>query len=545
MSKLLLSTTALNSMSLYPTWVLWVFCILTGLLIVGALCNYIFGDYGFDFIGGTDPNGLKRHFFFKLAPYRSILGITICIALGFISSVLIMLTVGGIAWTLLWIVKIICYAIVIIGWILLVVGILCCIFGAFAGGILAIPGGLIVFWEDEIKDFAESCVEWGENLWESFNIFHFAKDLVLNYWHIAVIIVLAPIALFLTIAILWMLFALALRIYDWATTRYYSVHHPCPYCQEDSEPAIYYSEGRALNTQLRPGVYGLFHIIHPETGEEMPTLLSNGRTLLQRRCRNCDNFINTESGIDKHIAMVGGPESGKSALSLTMLGKLKSMCSSLVLGNDISTETKNIVEKISQHGMIINNEFPDKTAEGIVPSLRTNITREGKPPYALYLNDIAGELFQPGREIGSEFNFMYNTTSILFIIDPTTAILRNVSPRMKKWMEANSNILNPTSNIEDIYASVRTYLNNIDRLDKITINFVLVKSDTGYLGNINSSNEEELKEFIAEELGLYSVRSNGEFANERFFAVSTIVKDGNIDTLNRALLEQQNIVLDN
>lgn len=545
MSHLFISTLAYSSMAYYPTWIIWLFYTLTAVFAIVALCVYIYGrDDKFSFTGGVDDNGLTRHFFFNAAPYKSIFGITACLAISFIAVVLLMIAVGGIAWLLLWLVKIICYIVYWVGCIMLGLGALSLLARAKEGLWLAIPGGLIVYWGDPIKRFAEACVEWGESIWATFNVFYFAKDIVLSYWQTGLGIVFTPLTLFLSIALIWMAFAFCLRFFDYATTRYYSVHHPCPSCQENSEPALYYSQDVPLNTELRPGVYGLFHITHPETGEKMPTLLLNGRSSLVRQCCRCGFFINTETGVDKHIAMIGGPESGKSALSLTMLGKLKSSCNKLILANDISLESREIIEKISKEGRIKNNEFPNKTAEGIVPSLRANITRDGKPPYALYINDIAGELFQPGKEVGDELKFLYNTTSLVFLIDPTTSILRNPGLKMKKWLKSHKDILNPTSNIEEIYDSARTYINEINRLNKMTINFVLVKTDTGYMGNVKTNDPEAIKHFIVEELGLSSFLSNGEFAQECFFAVSTVIKNGNVDVLNSALFKQQNIVLD-
>lgn len=545
MNQLLISTIAFSSIAYYPTWIIWLFYILTAGLTVVSVFMYVYGrDEEFSFTGGVDDNGLRRHFFFNAAPYKAILGITACIAISFLTVVLLMVAVGGVAWLLLWLVKIICYIVYWLGYVMLGLGALALLGKSEEGVYIAVPGGMIIYWGDSIKRFAEACVDWGESIWATFNVFYFAKDIVLGYWQTGLGIVLTPLTIFLSVALLWMIFAFCLRFYDWATTRYYSVHHPCPYCQENSEPALYHSNGLPLNTELRPGVYGLFHITHPETGEAMPTLLLNGRSSLIRQCCRCGSFINTETGIDKHIAMVGGPGSGKSALTLTMLGKLKSSCKNLIIGNDVSIEFQAAIERISKTDRIINNEFPNKTAEGVVPSLRANITRKGKPSYALYINDIAGELFQPGKEIGDELKFLYNTTSLVFLVDPTTAILRNPGSKMKKWMESHKNMLSPTSDIEEVYESVRTYINELNRLNEMTINYVLVKTDIGYLGHINTNNPDEIKQFISEELGLSRIISNGEFAQECFFAVSTVAKNGNVDNLNSALLEQQKIVLE-
>ena len=185
MSQLLISTLAYSSMTSYPTWIIWLFYILTAGLTIVSICMYIYGrDENFSFTGGVDVNGLTRHFFFKAAPYKLIIGITACIAVSFITVVLLMIAVGGLAWLLLWLIKIICYIVYYVGWIMLGLGILALLGKAKEGFLLAIPGGLIVFWGDPIKRFAEACVEWGESIWAIFNVFYFAKDIVLSSWQI-------------------------------------------------------------------------------------------------------------------------------------------------------------------------------------------------------------------------------------------------------------------------------------------------------------------------------------------------------------------------
>ena len=136
----------------------------------------------------------------------------------------------------------------------------------------------------------------------------------MNTKETALVISAAPLLLFLAAAVLFMIFAFGLMIYENIKMKRYNVSHPCPFCGEHSEPAVYLSDGIPLHVPLRPSVWGMFNITHPATGEKMPTLFLKGKDNLDRRCVHCDNLISAKIGAEKHIAVAGVPNSGKSTL---------------------------------------------------------------------------------------------------------------------------------------------------------------------------------------------------------------------------------------
>lgn len=379
------------------------------------------------------------------------------------------------------------------------------------------------------------------------NIKVFFLDDFLPYVVGALILAMVPLVLFLVVAGFWMIFAYALRIYDWTTTHVYNVKHPCPCCQENCEPAKYYSRDSKTNKlyelsePLRPGVYGLFSITHPITNRKMPTLLINGRTKLPRKCHRCGEMISSESGTNKHIAMIGCPGSGKSALCVTMIANMMRSNQSMVLGNDIDSDTKKIILKVVKQGHMTHDTFPQKTREGRLPSLRVNIPRAGRPDYALYLDDVAGESFDTNKNNTAALNFLYNTTSLIFVIDPFTSKINHSGKMMKAWLDKHYKELNPYYNIEDIFSNMRTRINELNRLKKMTINFVLVKADSGYLDKVDTTCEDVLKDFIANEMGMSDIVNSREFKASHFYAVTTVFDDGSIAQLNDIILAQQNI----
>lgn len=385
-------------------------------------------------------------------------------------------------------------------------------------------------------------------LMKSFNnIKVFFLDDFLPYVIEVLLFSMVPLILFFVVAGLWMIFAYFLRLYDWVTTHAYSVKHPCPHCQQNCEPAVYYSrdsknnEIYELSEPLRPGVYGLFSITHPHTNQKMPTLLINGRTKLLRKCHHCGEMISSESGTNKHIAMIGCPGSGKSALCITMIANLLRSNPKLILGDDIDHDTKNAILNVSKQGHMTDDTFPHKTREGRLPSVRVNIPRTGRPDYALYFDDVAGESFDPTKDNTYTLEFLYNTTSLIFIIDPFSSKISHPGKIMKEWLEKHKQELNPCFDIWNVFSNMRTRINEINRLKKMTINFVLVKADSGYLDMINKTSENDLKNFIANEMDMSNIVNNTEFKASHFYAVTTVLEDGSVLQLNEIILAQQNI----
>ena len=113
--------------------------------------------------------------------------------------------------------------------------------------------------------FGDSCVATGLAFFNALNMWDFSRLLVEKYWIHAVVISLTPLVLFLIAAIFMLMVAGLLRAYEWCTTRRYNITHPCPYCHNPSEPAIYYDgeteEGQVWEAAMSAAHYGLDHVI--------------------------------------------------------------------------------------------------------------------------------------------------------------------------------------------------------------------------------------------------------------------------------------------
>ena len=531
----------------------WILLIFT---IIVFVITFAFNTPDKDSLRGEirDNTGMRPMFMYSLRPYKFFAGISARLLIGLVGSIVIMLIIGGIVWGLLWVVKLLVWALIIIGWICLLAGI---------GGILAkspwalliIIGGIVVYYQDALADFGNSCVEAGMAFFDALNMWGFTQELVEQYWLHALVISLSPLVLFLIAAALMILAAWCLRGYEAFTTHRYNVKHPCPYCHEPSEPAKYFdSRGNALPCTLRPSIYGLLHITHPETGLQLPTLIANGRDKLVRKCPHCDHFINFEAGTEKHIGFIGMPASGKTSLLCCVIGTMKRMMSNMHFTNSSDENIKEIEREVSfasEHGYLDTNNLPPKTGAEWRASIQCILPRSnGGLPYHLYFNDVAGELFTSGGNDKNLLRFSNDVENIVFIIDPWTMKLneQKISERVKKWLKGEEVEIMRTGVNEDAFTAFTSMINALDAssrdLSKINFTFAMVKCDTGYLEGVNYQNAEALRGFMSDDLKLGNLvhAAESRFMSVSYLATSVLKKEDNgIPDLCNLLVKQLEI----
>ncbi|MDE6006921.1 MAG: SH3 domain-containing protein [Muribaculaceae bacterium] len=474
-------------------------------------------------IFGRRENGMRKTFFFNIAPYRSVIFLTLGIIASIAAALAIVLLLGGVVFGLLWLVKILCYVVLWVGIISCVLGILACIAGQWAFIVVVILGGVIWYYDDEITGFGEACANTGLQFFNEFNLLGYVGDLAQQYWKPALIITCIPLAIFLALAIIWMIVAGILIGYEKLKTRRYNINHPCPHCQQPSEPAIYLShsdEGYIPlpnDIRLRPGVYGLFHITHPYTGERMPTMLMNGRDNLARECANCGRRIQANEGTECHVAMVGSAMSGKSTLTYRMIAEIFSRAGEhRVEFTDVKNSVKDTqiitkVASISQKGYISEDDLPNKTTVDDVASTQLIIKRKNSSvPYRFFINDVGGELFDSQHSASgtNATRYFRNVDSILLVIDPITTDLTDydTSKNYKEWLKNNEQDVRKLP-IKDIQATIDNQISHHGVNPKrIHLNIILSKSDLGYIPeDVDLNSQEELTTYLEDELGLGSL----------------------------------------
>lgn len=529
-------------------WVFWSFIIL-GVLVFGiCFATPLWTNNWNDIKGKYDDNGMRKLFMFNIQPYRAVLYVSLFILIGAAVAAVVLFLVGGLVYGLLWVVKLLMWALVIIGWICLIGGVLALFAKEAVGCLPLIIGGIIVAFKDTLLEWGNNCVEAGFAFFSALNLWEYCKYLVNTYWIQFLVVVSIPICLGIAAAIITFLCSLIFRLVESIMTRKYNIKHPCPFCHNPSEPAIYLSEGIELPIKLRPCTYGLLHITHPRTGEKMPTMILNGRDELSRECPHCHRIINYKTGVEKHIAFVGLPESGKTCLTYRFVGNMMRNDSNIEFTDDVNPEARNIILDLK------NGKDQDLASKTSVNDMRRSlqILVPGKAPlpYHFFINDVGGELFTTAGVNADHMQFFKNVESVSFLIDPYTMDFSgyDISGEFAEWYRTNIEDKGLSENKENISSVIDTVSNMARRFihnsKSIHVNIVLVKSDTGYIPEGIADDGEKLKGFVIEQMGMAAEVNNLEntYASLNFYAVSAL-KDQGIDRLTSGIIEDLEVKL--
>lgn len=521
----------------------WILLILSILIAMFGLFAYFVED-GEEKLLGVYRGGMRKTFFFNIAPYRTVVYITLILLGSLVGSVIIMLILGGAGFVVLWIVKILCHVLKWIGIVACVGGAVACVGGAWICLILVAIGGLIWYFADSITNFGDRCAQIGLEFFNEFNMLEYAWDLTLQYWQPALMIICIPLVLFLCLAVIWMVVAGGLILFEKMVTARYNIKHPCPHCHHPSEPATYLSKGASgyeeipNGISLRPGFYGLFHIKHPKTGERMPTMLLNGRDKLARRCANCDRMIQAEEGTELHVAIAGSAMSGKSTLTYRMIAGLFNYA-----GED-AVEFTDVINTVGDRSMIskidsirekdeiVEADLPNKTRTEELASTQLIVRRKNSSiPYRVFINDVGGEHFDPQNEANrvNAMRYFRNVDSLIIVIDPLTTKFPSsrVSKEFEEWMEKNDHDKVRKIQLQHILDVVENQLKHFNNDTKtIHLNIVLTKTDLGYIpGNVNFMSQDSLRNYLEGHLGLGSLLHwTRKFKSCSVFAVAATAK---------------------
>lgn len=534
-----------------PGKVLFIILIVCSLIVTAISWNKSSNFLFHNFSGKLQSNGMKRLWMYNLEPYTKV-GASLALTLNaFVISILLILLVGGLIWGILWIVKIILWAIVVIGWICLIGGI-CGLFAQSIESVIPlIIGGLIVAFRNDIKTFGNNLVTWGFDFMQSVNMFNWGLGIFVNYWDVILVIFVTPMVLFLAFALFVIFLNMLLNGVEFVVTRIYSIRRPCPICGSTATPD-YIVGGKPHPVKLHPGIYGVFTQKSPVSGESIPTMLLNGRGKVTRKCKKCNSFINADTdntvGTEIHIGIVGHRSSGKSYLLYSGLSSLMSTYpgsfSQIDADNDTRIESKK--KRIDARDGIqtdVANKY--RAVQLILKSKLRPV------PYHLFFYDVAGEKFNASSSSHkTAMEFYRNVQSIVFIVDPGMLDISGTpaSPKFIDWHSKNAKA--EKYRIDGSFAVLKDILETVGRKSKkIDFNFVCTKTDMGYLTELGYSKapaENEIEGFMRAELGLSNLINSAKssFKKVRFFSVSAITSDtSGLNYLFVSLLEQRKVTL--
>lgn len=533
-----------------PRWLLIVLASLFALY--AALFLWLRRHHLFDnFTGKTQSNGMKKIIFYNPEPYLCCLEIILWIAVAFLAAFITIMLLGGLAFGMGWATNILAKILI---WALIVVG--------YGGGVilagmvftdkefwikLLCGGGAVLLfvlashaldWRESFYAFGENAAELGGQVFEVFNIFQIGLAIISVFWKYALVAALIPIVVLGICAIGFIAFNSILVASEKLNMKRYGIAHPCPDCHQPSEPAIYYSGSYPLprDVELRPGPWGVFHIVHPVTGEKMPTRFSDGKDFLPRQCPHCGGMINAKIGTEKHVAFAGITRSGKTALMYRLMGCIRDMkigdetISRMTdtAGSDIKDFDK-VYAAIQGGGKM--TRMPEKTQQRRHKSLQILVNNpKHEHPYRLFFNDVAGEVFTLRANRAENAPFLKDVQAIVFMIDPKEIKTSNLdlSPRMIQWYRSQGIDPETVTNLTAVDEAVDRLMNMLKdsyhrNIKDIHLIVNLAKPDEGYLGDC-PRNHASLRSFVADDLGLGSqiARWENSFKSVRFYAVSAL-----------------------
>lgn len=267
-------------------------------------------------------------------------------------------------------------------------------------------------------------------------------------------------------------------------------------------------------------------------------MLLNGRDSLTRVCPHCGHRINAKEGTERHLILVGGPESGKTTIAYRFIAEL------IRLGYEPEfTDEKNTIKnsdnviakinKIAEQGVITDALMPQKTTTGQTGAMQLMLKRKlSLVDYRLFINDLAGERFNDlvnARFTGDSLNFFRDANVLVILIDPYTMSFSNCNNDfVNDWIEKNS-VLSDDMKMDPM--RLKTALDNaisagaIDRR-KLRVDIVLAKCDAGYIpSNVNLADPDAIRAFVISQLGLAPVVQWAEgMKSVNFFAVAAMAK---------------------
>lgn len=525
------------------SWVLWSFLILSLCAFGLSFTTPIWKTTWKNIKGNYDDNDMRRMFMFNYQPYVLVIYIALSIIISAAIGASVLFIFGGACYLLLWLVKLLLWALIIIGWIALVGGIAGVFLAKESQGCLPLIGGaLVVAFKDTLSSWGNTCVDAGFRFFNALNLWEYCQYLFSAYALKLLLVAAIPIGIGILAALIALLCSFVFWLVETIMTRKYNIKHPCPFCHNPSEPAVYLSHGFELPIKLRPCVYGLLHITHPTTGEKMPTMLLNGRDNLSRKCPHCERIINYKTGVEKHLAFVGLPESGKTCLTYRFVGNLMKNNDNIQFTDEVNKEAQKIILDVKNGKPL---DLASKTSvNDMRRSLQILVPGKAPLPYHIFINDIGGELFTTSGVNSNYMQFFKDVDLVSFLIDPFTMDFSEyeISGDFAKWYKTNiieKKLQGHTEKFSNVLQTVKALSDQFAHQTKnIHVNIVLVKSDTGYVPQNMLQDENLLKDLVINQMGMAAEVMDLEntYASLHFYAASAL-KDSGIEKLISGIMD--------
>lgn len=535
----------------------WIIIGLTGLSLLFFWIFIFWGDSWYDepVYSRHVNRGMKRMLVYDSPIYMYVITFFLSVLLSILAAFLMVGLFEGLLWVVCWILKILAFIIIVVAWIAIVGGVLSLFAVQIWGILVAIVGGLLLAGGRWLRDAMTDAVEWCQDLLS--DVWQMSTDVAMfgyDNWKMILMIIAAPVVLVLAIAAVIIITDGVCWAIEGVVTAMYKVHRKCPYCGEE-KAFDYIVDGKPHPVKLRPNMYGIFYHTNPN-GKKLPTMLLNGRGKLTRQCCKCHNLITNDGpmtyGTDIHIGIVGAPAAGKSYMIYTALDELQNKYQLPLsqVDKDDDTDIEQKVRLIHAGG-----DIQTATAERY-HAVQLMFKPSGRPvPYHLYFYDVAGEAFNQNMSEDARkkaLQFYDNVMSIAFVVDPHRFDIKAAGTRFShefmQWMESNGGDESDRYNPNELFGRLREFIIQSGRkLKSIDFNFVLAKTDLGYLDALDTSavaeGENPLRKVVDRDLGLSTtlITAENDFRSVNFYAVSALNGSDTVPRMIVDILKRQGV----
>ena len=332
--------------------------------------------------------------------------------------------------------------------------------------------------------------EFLEKLKFAFVVWQLLSDNLLNIG----IFIVFPVVTVFTIAALTIGINYSARYFESFFSWVNGIRYPCPECSQKTEPALYACKncGNQHTINLLPNEYGIFSHNCEACDSKMPTMMLLKRNKLPHQCQHCSTELSQDAlGTDKHIAFVGGTGSGKTCLLMQATQLL------IAKNGKIPEEQQKINFESSWH-LMTRGETPTKTQVKNIYRAFQVLYKKPIVPWNVHFYDMAGERFEHAQD-AADHRFYAVLDAVVFVFDPFSVPDFREQYQKKHPISFQYAVQEPLELVRNLTQVIEKYRLK-EGAKKITLNVLMVKTDTGYLPNSNPSGE-AIKAFMLNELG--------------------------------------------
>ncbi len=407
---------------------------------------------------------------------------------------------------------------------------------------------------DFLNDKWSDIIDWSDSIF--IHVIAYVIGFITNIVHwgfgcvLMVFFSLISLVIFILMTLIYYVFFAIVWIIDRIVLLVRGYKNDCPHCNERNEkngrrliPNYICPNCYAIHTKLLPNKYGVFN--HQcECGCVLGATFLTGKNKLHRRCKICNQEINTEETRSLVLQLLGGTSTGKTVYLAALFHELYE---NIKNHNATFINDPNCVYELEKLEEYYNGAICEATSGKDAIFYSNIVNYKGAiAPTKLEIIDIPGEVFEGNvqmEQLDHRLSQYSYTNGFLFIIDPFSA------GDLTNCRESDTSTAYSTISGEEVFNNFDRYLisQNIAKSNKvidIPISVIISKADTVevskrinmkmireefennrelYKDSFDKCRDEMVKEFLASISQSVIVNSiESRFKNVHYFIVSAM-----------------------